>query len=238
MTARRPVVAIDGPAGAGKTTITQRVAERLGYLRVDTGALYRSVALAAQRRGVSIDDEAAASALARELASTGEIRFVSGADGRQRVRLGDDDVTDAIRTQAIGQGASRVSAWPGVRAALLDLQRVAGRDGGVVLEGRDIGTVVFPNAEAKFFLTASVTVRAERRLAELRSRGNSADLESIRAEVEERDRRDSGRSVAPLRQAEDAMLVDSSDLNIEEVVDRIVTHVQAVERSMAGGSAV
>jgi cytidylate kinase len=229
------VVAIDGPAGAGKTTVTRRVAEALGYLLVDTGALYRSVALAARRAGLDFGDEPAVGALARELALREAIRFEAAAGG-QRVLLSGDDVSLAIRTQEIAEGASRVSALPAVREALLDLQRSAGRSGGVVLEGRDIGTVVFPDAEAKFFLTASVDVRAERRFQELVARGETADLDVIRSEVEERDRRDTERPIAPLRQADDAELVDTSGLPVDAVVTRIVDRVRAIERRMHGGA--
>jgi CMP/dCMP kinase len=236
MSRSRPVVAIDGPAGAGKTTVTRRVAESLGYLLVDTGALYRSVALAAQRRGVDWGDEAAVGQLARTLARQDAIRFAPGAGGVQRVVIEAEDVTSEIRTQEIAEGASRVSAQPEVRAALLEMQRRAGRDGGVVLEGRDIGSVVFPDAEAKFFLTASVAVRARRRYDELVRRGQQADLTVIEAEVERRDRRDSTRPIAPLVQADDAVLVDSSGLPIDQVVARIVDHVRNVEHRLRGES--
>jgi cytidylate kinase len=233
MSRTRPVVAIDGPAGAGKTTVTRRVAEALGYLLVDTGAIYRSVALAASDRGVPHDDAAAVGALARELSARDAIRFEPLNDGGQRVLLDGVDVTPAIRTQRIAEGASRVSAIPAVRAALLEMQRRAGREGGVVLEGRDIGSVVFPDAEAKFFLTASVEVRAARRRDELVGRGEPADLAVITREVEERDRRDSTRAAAPLVQAADAVLLDSSALGVDEVVERMVAHVREVERRLA-----
>lgn len=229
----RPVVAIDGPAGAGKTTVTRRVAARLGYLLVDTGAIYRSVALAAVRAGLGFDDVEAVGELARALAAREGIRFESGEDGTQRVLLDGDDVSTAIRTQEIAEGASRVSAIGAVRAALLDMQRRAGAAGGVVLEGRDIGSVVFPDAEAKFFLTASVEVRALRRKTELEARGERAELEVIAREVAARDERDSTRAVAPLAQAPDAMLVDSSALGVDEVVERIVARVREVERRLA-----
>jgi len=228
----RPVVAIDGPAGAGKSTVTRRVAERLGYLLVDTGAIYRSVALAAERRHVDWSDETRVGELARSLAADSSIVLE-----QQRVLLDGDDVSTAIRTQKIGEGASRVSAIPAVRDALLEMQRQAGRAGGVVLEGRDIGTVVFPDAEAKFFLTASVEVRAERRRKELAERGQTVDIETVRREVIERDERDSNRPVAPLKQAPDAVLVDSSGLGIDEVVDAIVERVRRIETELRGAPA-
>jgi cytidylate kinase len=232
----KPVVAIDGPAGAGKSTVTRKVAERLGYVIVDTGALYRVVALAAQRAGVDFDDVERASRLAEALVEGSAVQLRRGQDGAQQVMLRGQDVSGAIRTQIISQGASKVSAHPGVRAALLDLQRSQGREGAVVLEGRDIGTVVFPDAEAKFFLTASVEVRAQRRRDELAARGTPPSLEEVMREVTERDRRDSTRPVAPLRQADDAQLVDSSTLSVEQVVERIVAAVREVERRLAAGA--
>lgn len=227
----RPVVAIDGPAGAGKSTVTRQVAQALGYAVVDTGALYRTVALACQRRGVPWYEEVAVGRVARELAAGDELTMRQE-EGQTRVLLGGEDVSSAIRTQEIGQGASLVSALPLVREALLDLQRQLGRDGGVVLEGRDIGSVVFPDAEAKFFLTASAEVRAERRYAELAAAGHAVDLQTVLREVRERDRRDSERPIAPLVQAPDAELIDSSHLTIEQAVQCIVERVQAIAREL------
>ena len=230
------MVAIDGPAGAGKSTVTRKVAERLGYVIVDTGALYRVVALAAEQLGVGFDDEARASALAEALVAEDAVELRRGQHGAQQVLLRGQDVSTSIRAQNIGQGASKVSAHPGVRRALLELQRSQGRQGGVVLEGRDIGTVVFPDAEAKFFLTASVAVRAQRRRDELAARGTPPSLADVLSEVNERDRRDSSRPVAPLRKADDAQLVDSSTLTIEQVVELIVAAVKTVERKLAAGA--
>jgi cytidylate kinase len=199
---------------------------------VDTGALYRVVALAAQQAGVSFDDADRASALAEALVAEDAVMLRRGSNGAMQVLLRGQDVSSAIRAQNIGQGASKVSAHPGVRRALLDLQRAAGREGGVVLEGRDIGTVVFPDAEAKFYLTATIDVRAQRRHDELAARGTPPSLDEVLSEVVERDRRDSTRPVAPLRQASDAELVDSSALSIEQVVEHIVAAVRAVEHRL------
>ena len=229
---RRPVVAIDGPAGAGKSTVTQRVADELGYLLVDTGALYRAVALAAQRAGVSWDAAPELGTLAYQLVEERAVELGNQKANGFAVKLRGEDVSLAIREPSVSQGASKVSAVPAVRDALLDMQRQAGASGGVVLEGRDIGTVVFPNAEAKFFLTASVDVRARRRFDELVSRGGTPELAEVEREVAERDLRDSTRPIAPLKQASDAHTIDSSALSIDQVVARIVTRVREVEAEL------
>jgi cytidylate kinase len=234
VSAREVTVAIDGPAGAGKSTVSRRVAERLGYLLLDTGALYRCIALAAKEAGVPWDDEPRVSAIATDIARREAIRLEAPKDAPERILLDGRDVAKLIRTQEIADGASKVSALPGVRAALLELQRAAARSGGVVLEGRDIGTVVLPHAEAKFFLTASVEERAGRRYRELIARGFTPKLDEVEREMRERDARDTERPVAPLRQAPDAVLVDSTSLSIDEVVDAIVQRVRAVR---AAGSA-
>jgi len=228
-------VAIDGPAGAGKSTVTRRVAGELGYLLLGTGALYRAVALAAQRDGTPWDAADAVGALARRLVLSGDLAVARGAGGEQRVLLSGEDVTDELAAEQIGQGASRVSAEPEVRAALLEVQRRSGQRGGVVAEGRDVGTVVFPDAEAKFFLTASTEVRARRRHRELVERGQPADLASVEREVVERDRRDTERAVSPLRCADDAVTIDSSALTIEEVVALIVDRVRSIAARLEAG---
>jgi CMP/dCMP kinase len=233
---RRPVVAIDGPAGAGKSTVTLRVAEELGYLLVDTGALYRTVALAAQRAGVSWDAEGPLGELARQLVKEHAVELGNQKSSGFAVKLRGEDVSLAIRNPDVSQGASKVSAVPAVREALLDMQRQAGEGGGAVLEGRDIGTVVFPEAEAKFYLTASVDVRARRRYDELVARGASPDYAEVKREVAERDLRDSTRPIAPLKQAFDARVIDSSSLSIEQVVARIVARVREVEAALGNGA--
>jgi cytidylate kinase len=219
---RRLVVAIDGPAGAGKSTTARLLAGRLGYALLDTGAIYRSVALLARDAGVPWDDGPALARLAEALDIRFELR-----DGKNRVHVAGRDLTDAIRTPEIADGASRVSALPEVRAALLGLQRRLAAGGGVVVEGRDIGTVVFPDAGAKFFLTASTGERARRRAAEAVPSGRPADPGSTLREIEERDRRDATRAAAPLRKAEDALEVDSTGLTPDEVVRRMEDVVRA-----------
>lgn len=226
----RPIVAIDGPAGAGKSTISRKLAERLGFTLVDTGALYRTVALASSRAGIDFEDANGVTAIALRLVEKRELKFERGSSGKVRVLLGGEDVSEAIRSAEMSRGASLVSAIPGVRAALLDLQRQAGESGGVVLEGRDIGTVVFPDAEVKFFLTASPEVRAKRRFEELRGKGHDVSYDETLADVRMRDRKDSEREIAPLKQAEDAILVDSSGRSIDDVLDEMAKHVEAVMR--------
>jgi len=229
---QRPVVAIDGPAGAGKSTVTRLVADELGYTRVDTGALYRAVALFCLEQGVDWTDAGASAEMARALARPSALKL--GTSGpATKVEIEGRDVSGAIRTLEMGQGASIVSQHEPVRAALLEIQRELGRAGGVVLEGRDIGSVVFPDAEAKFYLTASAEVRAERRRLELLEKGSAPPLEQVLREVEERDRRDSTRPVAPLVRAADALLVDSSTQSVDEVVQTIVAEVRRVEARLA-----
>jgi cytidylate kinase len=218
---RRIVVTIDGPAGAGKSTVAKQLARRLGYRLLDTGAIYRTVALAAQRADIAWTNADACARIARDL----DIRF-EWRDEVNHVFLADEDVSSAIRTPEVSQGASQVSAHPPVRAALLDLQRRLGGQGGVVVEGRDTGTVVFPAAEAKFFLTATEEERARRRVAELEAKGTQVDYEKTLSEIRERDTRDASRDVAPMKPADDAVLVDSSTQTIEQVVENLARVVE------------
>lgn len=214
-------IAIDGPASSGKGTVARLVARRLGYAYVDTGAMYRSVALLARRRGVSWDDASGLRALTLELTFAFTWR-----SERLVVSVCGEDVSTAIRDPDIGQGASRVSVFPGVRAALLSVQQDLGRAGGVVMEGRDIGTVVLPDAELKVFLDADVSVRAQRRAAELLRRGEQVSIAEIEAELRERDARDRGRAVAPLKQAADAVYLDTTSMNAAAATAEIVRMAQ------------
>ncbi len=228
MTARPFIVAIDGPAGAGKSTVARRVAARLGFAMVDTGAIYRAVALAATRRGIALDDDRRLG----ELLPSIEIRFEPphAPGAAQRVLLGAEDVSAEIRTPEMSLGASKVSGRAVVRAGLLDLQRrlaLAPGNAGAVLEGRDIGTVVFPAADAKFFLTATPEERARRRHAELAAKGAAPSYDDVLADQRRRDRDDSERAIAPLRPADDSAVLDTSGMGIDEVVERIARAVEA-----------
>ncbi|HVJ91243.1 MAG TPA: (d)CMP kinase [Labilithrix sp.] len=228
---KRPIVAIDGPAGAGKSTVARRLAEALGYVLVDTGAMYRAVALAAARAGVAWNDAERVAGMARGIVAAHSLSFERDEELGVRVKLAGEDISEAIRTPEIAQGASTVSAHSEVRGALLDLQRQAGEGGGVVLEGRDIGPVVFPNAEVKFFLTASPEVRARRRHEELIAKGQNVTFDATLAEVKERDARDEGRAVAPLRRAEAAVLVDSTPMTVDETVAFMLSRVRQIARN-------
>lgn len=210
-------IAIDGPAGSGKSTLARRVAALLGYLYIDTGAMYRAVALKALRRGVSLDAADALTALARDTRI--DLRFK---DSAQQVFLDGEDVSAAIRTPQVAEAASKVAVAPGVRQVLVAEQRRAGADGGVVMEGRDIGSVVFPDAELKIFLTASPEIRAERRWREHQQKGEDVDLARTLEEVHERDRRDRERATSPLVRAQDAVVVDSTAMDPEETARLVV----------------
>jgi len=223
------VVTIDGPAGAGKSSVAKLLARRLGYRLLDTGAIYRAVALTARTAGLAWSDAAGCAAIARAL----DIRFDFVGD-KNHVYLDGTDATSAIRSPEISQGASQVSAHPAVRDALLELQRRLGAGGGVVVEGRDTGTVVFPTADAKFFLTATEAERARRRVSELAAAGTTVDYQVTLREISERDRRDASRDAAPMIPAPDAVLVDSSAQTLEEVVDSLARVVEARARVASG----
>lgn len=219
------IVAIDGPSGAGKSSVTRALADRLGYLHIDTGAMFRVVALMASRGGIDPGDHRSLAGLCAGL----NIEFAV-ADGACRVLANGEDVTGDIRTPEISLLTSRVAAIPAVRNHLLFLQRRMGEQGGVVLEGRDIGTVVFPGADIKFYLTASAEERGRRRFAELQAKGVQVNLAQTVAEVVQRDEQDINRDYAPLRRADDAVEIDSTALTLEEVITLMEKHVRAREK--------
>jgi cytidylate kinase len=213
-----PVATIDGPSGSGKGTISRAVARTVGWHLLDSGALYRLVALAGVRSGTPPDDAAGHAALARRM----QVVFGSRPDGGEQVRLDGEDVTGAIRTETAGQGASRVAAWPEVRTALLERQRAFAALPGLVADGRDMGTVVFPGAPLKIFLTATPEERAQRRHKQLKDKGSDVSLPALSREIAERDLRDQTREVAPLRPADDACLIDSTGRTVEEIVREVL----------------
>ena len=216
----RPIIAIDGPVGVGKSTVARALARELGFGYLNTGAMYRAVALAARERGIS-PDRPDVEARLKELLDSLKMTV----DG-ERILLDERDVSAMLSEPEIGELASRLSTLAVVRARMRDLQRAAGRDGGLVMEGRDIGTAVFPDAEFKFFLDAQVEVRAERRFAELAAKGATLSREEVIAQLIERDRRDSSRELAPLRCAKDAIVVDSTHLTVEQVLAQIRSHIK------------
>ena len=217
---KKIVVAIDGPAGAGKSTIAKLVAEKLGYAYIDTGAMYRSVALKFLQTGKDFDED-----FISELARTMVIEFKPEASVN-RVFVDGQEVTDAIRSAEVTANVSRVAAIGAVREAMVAQQRRMGESGGVLMDGRDIGTVVFPNAQLKIFLTATVEERAMRRYKELIAKGQQVDLAQLKEDIASRDKQDSERAISPLHQAEDALLLDTSDMNIEQVTAKILQLVE------------
>ena len=215
---KRVIVAIDGPSGAGKSTIAKRLADRLSFTYIDTGAMYRAVALWAVRQSISFDDYHRM----EQLALAAEIELAPG-----RIQLNDEDVTGSIRTAEVTNGASRIAVIPGVRRAMVTKQREIGQKVSVVMEGRDIGTVVFPNADIKVYLDASIEERVHRRLLETRAKGIEVSESVLTEQMKERDERDSTRADAPLAQAPDAVYLDSTKLNADEVTEAILKMVRA-----------
>ncbi|MEA4932010.1 MAG: (d)CMP kinase [Lawsonibacter sp.] len=215
-------IAIDGPAGAGKSTLARQAAKKLGFLYVDTGAIYRTVALKALRAGADAADHAQVVPLLNGL----DIRMDYGENGEQRMYLTGEDVTQAIREYQVSGIASRISAIPEVRAFLLELQRRLAREHDVVMDGRDIGTVVLPDADVKIFLTAAPESRARRRLLEMEQRGQLVDFETVLRDIQQRDEQDRTRPIAPLRQAVDAVLLDTTRLNLEESLQALLSQIK------------
>ena len=218
----RLIIAIDGPAASGKSTTAQRLALRLGYIYLDTGAMYRACALQAQISGVSLEDEDAVAAMLKDI----DVRIETSGE-KNVILLGGKDVSEDIRANAISKLSSDISALPAVRYRMVELQRQMGARGGVILDGRDIGTFVFPDADIKFFLTASPEIRARRRWLELQKKGINKEFDEVLRELEERDRNDAGRALAPLSIAEDAIVIDTGDMSVEEQVDTLHSLVLA-----------
>lgn len=217
-----PVLTIDGPGGAGKGTICYMVAKQLGWHLLDSGALYRLTAVAAQKHGVELTNEASVAVLAKHL----DVQFMPQEEGLVHTILEGEDVSLDIRTEEVGAMASIVAALPAVRGALLERQRDFAQSPGVVADGRDMGTVVFPAAPVKIYLTASAEERAKRRFLQLQEKGIAADIVKILAEIQERDERDMNRDVAPLKPAEDALIVECTNMSIEQVLDVVMTELQ------------
>lgn len=223
---KKLIVAIDGPAGSGKSTVTHLLARRLGYVHIDTGALYRAIALKAKEMGLPIDGQPGLGPEFGRLTAQCKLEFQWLNDDRNHVFLNGQNVSSLIRTPEISSGASKISAYPEVRQALLGLQRDMGKGGGVVLEGRDIGTIVFPDAHVKFFLTASLESRALRRMVELEEKGVYLAYDEVLEQVVKRDRDDTERPVAPLRKADDALEIDTTKMTVEQVVERLAGYVE------------
>lgn len=215
-------VAIDGPAGAGKSTISRKAASELGFIYIDTGALYRTVGLNALRLGVDVNDSEAVTATLTEDLKV-ELKFI---DGEQRMFLCGEDVSDKIRTPEASSAASKVSAVPSVRAYLFDLQKKLAKENNCIMDGRDIGTIVLPEADVKIFLTASPEARAERRYLELKEKGMDVKLEDVLSDMIKRDYDDSHRAIAPLKQADDAILADTSELTLEQSIDLVINIIK------------
>lgn len=209
-------IAIDGPAGAGKSTVAKRAAKELGFIYVDTGAMYRAMAVYFMENGIDTEDEKAVDRCLDSINIGIEYK-----DGIQQVILNKENVTLKLRDEAVGRTASVVSKYAGVRGKLLELQRSLAEKSNVIMDGRDIGTTVLPDAQVKIYLTASVTARAQRRCDELTAKGEKADIDEIKADIENRDYQDMNREISPLKQAEDAVLLDTSDMDIEEVVEAV-----------------
>lgn len=226
---KAPVIAIDGPSGSGKGTVAGCIAQRLGWALLDSGALYRLLALTARNHGVDLSNEESLKVLAAHL----DVQFVAAcADFDQRIILEGEEVTNAIRNEQIGASASVVAALPAVREALLERQRAFSEMPGLVADGRDMGTVVFPDAALKIYLTASAEERARRRYLQLKAKGDDVNLASLLDEIRLRDERDTQRAVAPLKPADDAIVLDSTEMSIEQVIERILSEV--ADRDLAG----